>query len=291
MHKICFVILHYKDHKVTDDCVQSILRMEESHKIEIVIVDNDIQESQERRQILCDMYQDNERIHIIRIRENGGFSYANNQGYRFARENLGADCILVLNNDIEFPQTDFLRRLEKAYQNHPCQILGPDVIRKSTGEHQNPLDTKLRTEKEATYTIRMNRLCLKCYPLVYPILYLQNRYEENKQKKAKTGNQSYYCRIHEYIVPFGACLIYTPLYVEKEKRAFYPETKFYYEEYLLAARCQKKGYKVVYDPVMKVYHESGKATKQTFGSMRNKMKFVMENTMNSSEIYLKYLRY
>ena len=45
MDYISFVILHYKDIKVTDTCVQSILAMEQQERIRIVIVDNDIQKS------------------------------------------------------------------------------------------------------------------------------------------------------------------------------------------------------------------------------------------------------
>ena len=64
------------------------------------------------------------------------------------REILHASFIIVLNNDIEFVQTDFLIRLEDIWKTKSCHILGPDIIRRSTGEHQNPMDTRLRTEEE-----------------------------------------------------------------------------------------------------------------------------------------------
>ena len=44
---------------------------------------------------------------------------------------------------------------EESYHSHPCHIIGPDVIRQGTGEHQNPMDTRLRTKEEACYTIKM----------------------------------------------------------------------------------------------------------------------------------------
>ena len=52
MDYISFVILHYKDIKVTDTCVQSILAMEQQERIRIVIVDNDIQKSEKDRKEL-----------------------------------------------------------------------------------------------------------------------------------------------------------------------------------------------------------------------------------------------
>ena len=59
MDYISFVILHYKDIKVTDTCVQSILAMEQQERIRIVIVDNDIQKSEKDRKELSLKYQEN----------------------------------------------------------------------------------------------------------------------------------------------------------------------------------------------------------------------------------------
>ena len=118
MEYISFVILHYKDYSVTDTCVRSILAMEQQERIRIVIVDNDIQKKEKDRQELLQKYQGNSRIKVLQIKENGGFSYANNQGYQYAREHFGKSYIIVLNNDIEFTQKDFISRLEKSYVNN-----------------------------------------------------------------------------------------------------------------------------------------------------------------------------
>ena len=104
---VSFVILHYKDQDTTDLCVRSILRMEQQDRIRIVIVDNDIYEIFERRNSLLRKYQAYDNITVLQIKENGGFSYANNQGYKYARERQNASFVLVLNNDIEFIQKDF----------------------------------------------------------------------------------------------------------------------------------------------------------------------------------------
>ena len=92
--------------------------MEQQERIRIVIVDNDIQKKEKDRQELLQKYQGNSRIKVLQIKENGGFSYANNQGYQYAREHFGKSYIIVLNNDIEFTQKDFISRLEKSYVNN-----------------------------------------------------------------------------------------------------------------------------------------------------------------------------
>ena len=290
MELFCFVILHYKDLEVTDRCVRSILAMENQEQIRIVVVDNDIKEKASKRAVLQKRYEAVPNIYVIQIKENGGFSHANNAGYLFAKQELRASYILALNNDIEFTQKDFTQRLQNAYQTNPCHILGPDIIRCGGGEHQNPLDTRLRTKKEAEYTIRMNRFALRCYPLFYPLLYLQNRRVEKMRLRQNQANHAFYESVQKDIVPFGACLIYTPDFVHQEDRAFEPETQFYYEEYILTLRCRKKNYRIVYDPSLRVMHESGKATKSSFGNEWKRLRFVMERTAEACGIYLDYYK-
>lgn len=283
---VSFVILHFGDWSVTDNCIQSILKMEKQEQIRIVIVDNDIKKPIAERMTLQERYEANAAIQVIRILENGGFSYANNIGYSYAREQQNASFIFVLNNDIEFLQVDFIERLEQAYSNNPCHILAPDIVKASTKEHQNPMDTRIRTKEEAEYTIRMNQFALKWYAVLYPFLYVYNKYNEKKQLQQKQKNEEYYNKVQKNIVPFGAGLIFTPKFVRTEKKAFDPETNFYYEEYILTLRCQRKGYEIVYDPELKFLHESGAATKKSMKNEWRKNRFIIEKMINACEIYL-----
>jgi len=289
MKTISFVILHYGDWQATDRCIQSILKMKQQEQVHIVIVDNDIEQPDAQRRSKHQRYVANKYIHILMIRGNGGFSYANNQGYIFARNELKSEFILVLNNDIEFTQLEFIELLENFYRKYPCHVLGPDIVREANKEHQNPMDSRIRTAKEAEYTIRMNRLVLKFYPVLYPVLYWQNKQAEYKRIQQKESNASYYKKVQKDIVPFGACLIFTPLFVEKEEKAFEPETQFYYEEYILALRCQRKSYCIMYDPGMRVMHESGGATKYSLKTEFRRIKYMMKQTADACEVYLAYI--
>lgn len=289
MEIVSFVILHYRDRETTDACVQSILRLEGQERIRIVIVDNDIDQDAALRQELAEAYRSNPRITVLPVHENGGFSYANNQGYRYSRETLGASCIIAANNDVEFIQPDFLERMEKSCREHPCHVLGPDVIRRGNREHQNPVDTRIRTREEAAYTVRMNRLAQNYYPVLYPVLYWKLKREEQVRLRQKKENETFYQNVQENIVPFGACLIFTKAFTEREELAFTPETRFFYEEYILTYRCRKKGYRTIYDPALKVLHESGAETKKTFGSERKRLRFMLERTEQAAKIYLEML--
>ncbi len=286
MNLVSFVILHYGDEKVTDTCVNSILQLKQQDRIRLVVVDNEINQTKDRREFIKKRYEKSGKTHVLTVKENGGFSYGNNLGYQYARQEQKANHILILNNDIEFPQEDFVKRLDSSYEKYHAHILGPDVIRASTHEHQNPLDIRLRTKEEANRTIRMNRLGVKFYSILFPILYLQIKKSEKQQTKERCENLKFYGSVQENIVPFGACFIFTKQFVEKEDLAFSPETRFYYEEYILAKRCEKNGYKIVYDPSMMVLHESGAATKNGFHNEKKRWKFVMERTAQACEVYL-----
>ena len=309
---ICFVILHYGDPRVTDLCVTSIQNLELSpgrteqtaeplhqqsdngdqdtkraDQIRIIVVDNDARLSEKERLAFALRYQDMPNVTVLHTGEGTGFSEANNLGYRHAREKLGADCIIVCNNDIEFVQKDFVRRLKKSSSEMGCHVLGPNVIRRANGEPQNPMDTRLRTKEEARYTIRMNRLALKLLPAVYPLLAVQQKSQERTRQREKKENLAYYREPHKHIIPFGACLIFLPEFVKREERAFDPETQFYYEEYILADRCFRKGYETGYDPRLKVIHETAAATKESAGSEYRRMKQLLKRTADACEVYLK----
>lgn len=285
MDKVCFVILHYRDFASTKASVQSILKMDLQENVHIVIVDNDLHEPPEFRKRLQKKYKSLKNVNVLQIHEDGGFSYANNQGYRYAREVLGAKYIIVLNNDIEFTQKDFVHRLFLIQQERQCHILAPDIVRRGTEEHQNPMDVRVRTKKEAEFTIRMNRIGLRFYAVLYPVLYWNFKREEERKRSSMAGKKDYYASAQEGIVPFGACLIFMPLFVEREERAFDPETQFFYEEYILAYRCQTKEYQIVYEPALKVLHENGAATKKSYANEKQRLRFVMERTLAACEVY------
>ena len=290
-NQIAFVILHYGDPAVTDLCVQSILRMEcgQMPRPRIVVVDNDGRPGPKERESFAARYAEHPEAVVLRAPEGAGFSRANNLGYAWARERLHADCIILCNNDIEFIQTDFPARLERSVSRMRCQVLGPAIVRKCGREPQNPMDSRLRTVEEAHFTIRMNRAALAVFPAAWPFLRIQEKQQERKRLLWKKNNPDYYRRPQKHIIPFGACLIFAPSFVEKEEAAFEPETQFYYEEYLLAHRCFVKGYETGYDPSMRVLHETGSATRQSARGRRDQMRTMMERTMDACEIYLEVL--
>lgn len=167
MSRVGFVLLHYGDVSVTKECIDSILQLETKDTIHIVVVDNDWNKPADKRELLQSLYAGYNNITIIPIMENRGFSYANNQGYQYLKKHYEPQYIVISNNDILFCQKDFLSRLQESHEQEAYTVLAPDIIGRDSGEHQNPIDTKLRTKGQASYTIAMNRICLTLLSLIH----------------------------------------------------------------------------------------------------------------------------
>lgn len=297
MSKICFAVLHYGNHDVTEKCVQSILDLRTKHQIQVLIIDNDSKKKDEDRFEYLDIYK-GLPVEYLTIRETSGFSGANNQGYRYIKEHFQPDFIVMTNNDISFLQRDFCDRLVDSYNQHSYDVLGPDIISEATGEHQNPIDIAGRSKTQVTYTIVMNRISLALFPLVYPLLKKRFIRTGNSEAIIQTDNLVQKIEIEHRtpkeiikdIVPCGACLIFGSAFIEKEDKAFYPETEFYYEEYILHERCHKKGMSIIYDPSMWILHGDGLATKRKTRDEKNKIRFMLENIRDSAIIYRDLLK-
>lgn len=287
---ICFVILHYGEVKITIRCLQSIIRLNTEGNVRVVVLDNDDVEKRKQNEKEWSCIKKRLQFIVLEMPEQAGFSEANNIGYFYARQKLQSDFIVFANNDIEFCQKNFGELIYNIYDKEKFDVLGPDIIKASSGEHQNPLDIRLRTEKEAKYTIFMNRLALKMLPIIFRSLERKLAKDQKKMTEKKKNEESFYQKCHQKIVPHGACLIFSKKFIENEEKVFFPETKFYYEEYILAWRCEKKGYRILYDPSVKVIHENGKATQNKFSTSKKKMAFLLDNTAKSCETYLKLIQ-
>lgn len=99
MKNIGFVILNYNDAVTTMRLVDSIEKWEcKKFDMHIVVVDN--LSKDDSFIILNEKYRNNKRIDVIQSERNGGYSYGNNFGIRYAISNYKSDYIAVANPDI-----------------------------------------------------------------------------------------------------------------------------------------------------------------------------------------------
>lgn len=95
MKKTFIVLLNYKNYEDTYACIESIDKCGYFQEgIQVIIVDNfSPDESYQKLKLI-----ENNFITVLQSEYNGGFSYGNNIGIRYAME-CGADYVLLINND------------------------------------------------------------------------------------------------------------------------------------------------------------------------------------------------
>ncbi len=281
MEKFGFVILHYGNIDVTDRCIRSILNLDrEGYDIRVLIVDNDTNKTESERDRLSERYAGSQMLEIIRIQEPSGFSHANNIGYKGLKESFSPDFMIVANNDITFEDKAFIKKCLESYNKYRWDILSPDVLSSVSGEHQSPIAFRGRTLQELNRTILLNETSLLLFPLVSAVV---------GRKLSTYGNNGFIDRKKEGIVPCGACIILSNRFINSEEKLFEPETKFYYEEYILHERCRREGYSIMYYPDIQVIHADGVSTRNRTNNDNKRLRFLLKNTAESARVYRKYM--
>ena len=285
--KACFVILHYITINDTINCVKSIHDTVDYDDYSIVIVDNG--SPNQTGAELEKLYKDTPDVHVILQKENLGFAKGNNIGYAYAKHEEHADLMIVINSDTIIKDRDFIHKIIKSHENNHFSVLGPDIIT-PFDEHQNPFRNRMLTKKQVKNRIRNKTIFWWYYnlkkkiKLFRKINLLENLFEK-KSKNQRSGIDS--AVLQEGIVLQGAAVIYAADYIRNEDSAFLPDTFMYGEEDLLACRCAKKHYKMVYDPSIRILHLYGGSTKKACKNTLDKNLFFTKYTLEGSKILLK----
>lgn len=274
-----FIVLHYNCFEETQACVDSILALEHSDCVKIVVMDNASANDSLAR--LQEMYQSNEQVYILHNEKNLGFSAGNNIAYDYAVKHWDSSFVVFANNDLLFRDREFIRKVRGEYEKSHFGILSPDVFHTTLKIHQSPIDENMVLPKNRVRrTILFNTLALWFYPLYYALLG-----KNSKDVALSVTDLSY----RKNIAPMGACLIFSRELMDRKPVIFSPETYFYYEEYILSFWCRKNNVDIVFQPDIQVLHNHGKATK-SLGDHRRVMKFRMKNILQAAKVYYRLLK-
>ena len=172
---VCFVILHYMALDETVQCVESILNNIEGEK-KVIVVDNCSPNG-----TLADLrarYETVPDVDVIGTDSNLGFARGNNFGYQYAVSRYDPDFAVVMNNDMEITQRDFIAQMVKSYSEYGFAVMGPDIYSTKKKYHQNPQTRKMPTRKDLESSCR--KLEIKnalrfMIPLKWQIMELMHR--------------------------------------------------------------------------------------------------------------------
>lgn len=228
--RIAVILVNYNGRKYNTACIESLLAQKDSggsYEIKIYVVDNASQD--DSMQMIQERYSADERIEMVFLDDNYGFSYANNVGIRRAGE-WGADYVLLLNNDTEVRE-DMLAQLMVCAERHPGSVIAPKIC---YSDHRNILWSAGGAVSSVIRKVRHIGL--------------------DQEDKGQFDRE---CQIG---FATGCCLL---LPWEVIERAGFLDERFflYYEDTEYCFRLQKKGIVIYYCPRAVVYHKVGASSK------------------------------
>ena len=122
MPNVFILILHWQNHDVTQECLESFRTLDYKNA-EVVVLDNASTNDSARR-----LEKEFPEFTFIFNEKNNGYGAGMNPGITYAMDH-GADYIFLLNNDVIVNQPDFLTKLVQFMEDTPhAGIVGPKLL-------------------------------------------------------------------------------------------------------------------------------------------------------------------
>ncbi|MCI9061376.1 MULTISPECIES: glycosyltransferase family 2 protein [Romboutsia] len=262
MNKITFVILHYETVDDTRLCLKSLEKFLTNEGVSVVVVDNGSKNG--RLHDLEEEYKDYKSVIFLRSDLNLGFAKGNNIGFKYAKQYLDPDFIILTNSDTVYEQEDFIEVLESSYKSKRFDVAGPKIISMADGKNQNPVIKIYNSKKD------VEKRLLK-FKILMMFSYL-NCDTKLKNYFSKDIIEVDADKVTDDIQLHGACLIFSKEYIEKYD-GLYDKTFMYGEESILKHIVDKNNMSMVYIDELVMYHKEGSSTDAIFGKGVRKRQF------------------
>lgn len=280
-YKLVFVILHYILETETSKCIDSIIERIDFENYDIVVVDNFSQNDSVDK--LKKKYELNKKIHFICNSKNMGFTGGNNVGFLYAKKELKADFICMLNNDTYLIQDDFFETICMEYRNSKFGVMGPEI------HLPNNQIEKINVNLISKEKLKLNTIKLRIYLLLnfFHCHFLINKFENRKKNNKNYMLNENSLRI-ENVILHGCCLIFSPKYIKKFN-GLDQKTFLYREEEFLYLKVMKNNMITVYNPNLKIFHNEKQSTSKMKKNIRKSRQFRYKNLLKANKILLKEL--
>ena len=261
MNNIVFVVLHYETLEDTKECLHSLEKYLKDPRVQVVVVDNGSRKG--KLESLAPEYGNSEQVHFLYSQENLGFAKGNNLGFRYAKQELGAELIILANNDLVFRQEDFIEALVSQYEKTPFDVAGPRIISLVDGKNQNPVNVQYHSLKDVNVRIFKDS--------VLSLLCAFNLDTFARKIFAKEIPEVDYQPGMEFQL-HGACMFFANKFLQCYD-GLYDRTYMYGEENILKYMTVRDGMDMAYLDAVTVYHKEGSSTSKIYGEGRAKRKF------------------
>lgn len=239
--RISFVVLNWNREKDTDECLESISRLDTTgFTLNLIVVDNNSSEkslSEIKRKLKNVLNKTNIVGEIIENKENYGFAKGNNIGIQHAL-NLGTDYILVLNNDVILSRNFLTNLMKSVYKVENFGIASP----------------KIYFEKGFEF----NKKGYRNEDLGKVIWYAGGSIDWDNVYGSTRGvdevDRGQYNKMEETDFATGTCMLISRELIEKVG-LFNESYYMYYEDTDFSVRTKKAGLRVMYIPSAIIWHK------------------------------------
>lgn len=263
-------------------CVESIRGGVDGDK-KIIVVDNLSPNGTIKG--LEEKYRDAADVDVLETGENLGFAKGNNFGYKYAVSKYDPDFVVVMNNDMEIRQKDFIGQMYKSYGEYGFAVMGPDIYSTKKKYHQNPQTRKMpgRKDLEKSYrSLKLKNNLRFLIPLKWYVMDLLHK-KPAPEKRA----ENYVDHVVEDPLLHGSCYVFSRDFTARHpENCFYDGTFMYLEAEILCYQCRRDGEKMIYDPRLKVDHHEDVATDLEHRKQSGKSVFTVKCMLQSTEAFL-----
>lgn len=223
LQELAIIILNYKNYEMTIECVNNLKKLDIGAKI-IVVDNNSPNDSYEQ---LTRRLASLNNVYLVKTEKNGGYSYGNNEGIRFATTKFGnINYICIMNPDVFLNTKAMLTKIcNKLNQN--------DDIAGLTGV--TLLNGKLNYNTIGWRVNNVKNLILSNFSLLSKILRISTSY---KELDIKTDD---YEIGYTDVMPGSFFVIKNSIF--KEFNYLDENVFLYFEEEILARKIKNKGLK------------------------------------------------
>lgn len=247
-NKIGFVVLNYVNYAETISCVESILSNCGGESL-IVIIDND--SSNKSYEILLDRFFSISSVKVIASGRNGGYSFGNNIGIRYFRS-IGIFDVIIATSDTRVESAELFDRCSSAKESGVA-VVGP-YIRGDDGGSANPMLISLSLQYIAAIHLGKFWDWLKLLAFA-TFLYRHKVYIKRSALGIDCDGPLDVYMVH-------GCFLYLSEHYLRMFHELDEDLFMYGEEDLIAFNCARQGLRVIYDPLIRVYHGDAKSTQE-----------------------------
>jgi GT2 family glycosyltransferase len=233
--KLSIIIVNWNTKTFLENCLNSIFKKNKNLDYEIIVVDNDSKDSS--KDYLSKIK--NEKIKVIINERNLGFAKANNLALKEAK----GEYLLFLNPDTEFLEDSLEKIINFMEENKDCGIMGVNLIDKDN-KTQLSVRNFPTLSSQILILLKIHHLFPNLKPLANYFLY------DFDYTKKQEVNQV-----------MGAFLV-TKREIIKKIGGFDENFFLWFEEVDFCKRVKEAGFKIIYNPSIKVKHYGSSSFKQ-----------------------------